>query len=89
MGEEDLVVVMGKRNVKGKSVVGFSPSARHLPSKLILIIVDILSSSMPASPTLSLFYITETQNFHSIVVKRVRFGEVYDVYFDFFALRRV
>ena len=82
VSEVYLVIVRLKLMRKGKGVVIPShPQVLSLVS--ILVITYLWPNSVPSNVSLFLRLLGESQDLHSVVIKRVRLGQIQNVEFDF------
>lgn len=78
MGEELLVVLVTKYVVKCQTV---EVPGKSLPISLevILVVVDVLTNTVPSDILFVLDLIGEVQNLHTVVVKRIWFCQIYNI----------
>jgi hypothetical protein len=85
MGEKLLIIIILKSVSEGKCEVG-SEESTLVPFIGVRVIIDTLSNPMPSNSFIFFNFIAKTQDFHSVIIKRVWFRKVQHVEFHFLTL---
>ena len=89
MSKELLIITMFKSMNKSKCVEILLISSYHFSFEIIFVIIYLLTDSMPSDILFLFLLLRETQYLHTIVVKRIRFGQVYyieSIFLPFFKI---
>jgi hypothetical protein len=76
MGEKLLIIIMFKSMDKCECVKVLLEPSNHFSLKIIFIIINLFPDSMPTNVLFLFLLLRETQYFHTVVVKRIRFSQV-------------
>lgn len=83
MCKKHVIVINLVGMLECKSVIVPLISRISILLEIVLVVVDILTNSMPSNSLGCFYFVWITQNFHTIIVQRVRFSQINDVKTNF------